>query len=393
MKKIYIVTLGILLVAALIIGGLAKPAPAWDWPKSLTIAVQAQESPMYAISVGWSSVLEKETGMKVRVTFEEIGSLRLRYIGKGRLDTCTEEPAGIRMTMEGIREHATRDGGPFPLRILWPNFLSAQTIMVRGDSDIKTMRDLKPGIKVSVHPGAGPRQTLLGLLAYAGLKEEDVNILEFGSMAASMRSIVDGKTVCCASDPGHPLNIEFEASPHGIRYLNLDPEENPQGAARLLKIQPTSVFGKPVLACKSARGIQAVIHAQLYVASENTDPELAYHLAKWVDENFNAYKGMHPTIACMSINAFRDVLDTACFPIHEGVLKYLKEKGVWTARDDKRQAHNVKLVNRYVAAYKAAIAEADAKGIKVYPKNKDWMNLWAKHKKGIPIFKVMPEIP
>lgn len=393
MKKVYIFTTMILLATAFILCGVINPstvsAQDWKWPKSLIIATQAQQSPMYAISVGWSSVLEKERGTKVRVTPEDIGAQRLRYVATGRFDMCTEEGAGIKMGIEGVREHATRDGGPFPVRILWTNFLNAQAIMIRGDSKIKSMADLKPGLKAGVHPGAGPRETLKSLIAYSGLEEKDINIIEFGSMEASMRSVVDGKTDFCGADPGHPLNIEFESSPHGIRYLTLKPDKNPEGIKGILRYQPTAFFGKPILSGKAGRDIIAIRQGMVYLGSaEKTDPELAYNLAKWIDQNYDAYKGMHPTIKCMSMDSFRDYLDNIYFPVHEGVIRYLKEKGVWTAEDEERQAYNTKLVDRYIAAYKGAIRKADAKKIKVSPENKAWMDLWAEEKKDIPIFKV-----
>lgn len=431
MKKFYLVALVILMVAGLVFGGCAKPTPApappappeeeevvpppppplppapppkeeevaptpppaWKWPEALTICTQQEASPMYAITVAWSSVLDKDTGTKTRITPEEIGALRLRRVGSGRYDMAVEENAGIRMTVEGISEHATGDGGPFPVRIFWPCFLASQTIVVRGDSDIKTMDDLKPGITAALHPGAGPRSTLLALMAWAGLEEEDVKILEVGALDAAMRAVVDGKADCCATDPGHPVCMELEGSPYGIRFLDLDAKKYPEAAARLLELQPTSDFGIPVLACKSAQGVRAIRMAMFYVVSKDTSAELTYHLAKWLDENFDAYKEMHPTIRCMSTEVFRDVLDTMILPVHEGTIKYLKEKGRWTEQDDKRQAYNVELVNKYVQAYKAAIADADKKGIKVDPYNEDWMSLWGEYKKNFPIFKVRAEIP
>ena len=390
MKKISFITLTVSITAVFLMANLVAISPvsaqSYKWPKSFTISVQSQQSPMYAVSVGWSSVMEKQTGMKLRVTAVEIGSQRLRSVATGKIDTCTESAPGMKMALEGIREHAIRKGGPFHMRILWTNFLVGQAIMVRGDSDIKSMSDLKPGMKVSVHPGGGPRITLLALLAYSGLSDKDVDILEFGSMEGSMRAVVDGKTELCASDPGHPLNIEFASSPHGIRFIPLDPDNNPEGAKRLLNVSPAEAFGKPVLAIKDARGMTMLIQAQMYLVSDKADPELTYNLVKWIDENYDSYKKAHPTIRCMSIDVFRKALDSSIIPVHQGVVKYLKEKGMWTSKDDERQKYNTQLIDRYIAAYKAAIAEADKKKIKVNPQNKDWMNLWSAHKKDLPIF-------
>ena len=395
MKKVYLVTLGILLVAALILGSSAKPALAWKWPKLITIVTHSAESPFYAVTVGWGAVFEKATGSRVRVMPEEIGPLRFKYVKQGRHDMAVEVAGGgVTVVLEGIESAATREGGPFQVRALWTNCLMANGLMVRGDSDIKTTDDLKPGIRFAIGPGPIQTKVALAWAAWAGLKKEDVQIVPFGSLPAAVRAIADGKADIVATNPTAPWTYEVEAAPHGIRWLDTDPKKDPQAVARYIKVMPFDVFAKaPRGSVKSAEGITLVFVPAFYFVRQSTDPELTYHLAKWLDENFDAYKKKHPDAAAMSIDTFRFTLDTALFPVHEGVIKYLKEKGMWTAADDKRQAYNVDLVSRYVKAYEAAIAAAGAKGIKVDPKKKEWMNLWAEHKKDLPVFKIMLEIP
>ena len=86
-------------------------------------------------------------------------------------------------------------------------------------------------------------------------------------------------------------------------------------------------------------------------------------------------------------------MGSSFIPLHRATINYLKEKGMWTAADDKRQAYNKNLFNRYIKAFDAAVAEADSKKIKAMPKNDEWLNIWAEHKKDIPRIKVMLEIP
>ena len=393
MKKVLLFSTMIVSMAALILVGYTKPTPAWEWPKLVTISTQMAPGPMNAISFGWGSVLEKSTGARVRVVSEEIGSLRLRYVKDGRFDMCTEGDAGAVLTLEGRGEHATRRGGPFPMRLFWNCMASSNGLMVRGDSPIKTMRDLRPGVKIAVHPGGIIRQSVRAYAAWAGLMEKDINFLEVGSIMSAMRAVMDGKADCCPGAADAPWSFELEATPHGIRWLEVDPKKEPEAAARYWEVMPTNVFGMAApTACRSAQGIVLEKVYQLYFVNASADPELIYNLAKWLDKNFDAYKRAHPAAGGMRFDAFRDRLDTAFIPVHRGVIKYLKEKGAWSANDDKRQAYNVKLVNRYVKAYKDAIAAAEAKGIKVDPMNKSWMALWADHKKDIPAFKAINEI-
>ena len=85
-----------------------------------------------------------------------------------------------------------------------------------------------------------------------------------------------------------------------------------------------------------------------------------------------------------------NVVETWYVPVHDGLIKYLKEKGLWTAAHDARQEQNIELITRYVDAFHEAIDMADEQGIMVDPANEEWMELWANYKKelGLPKFRM-----
>jgi hypothetical protein len=58
----------------------------------------------------------------------------------------------------------------------------------------------------------------------------------------------------------------------------------------------------------------------------------------------------------------------------------LKEIGMWTAKDEKRNQELLALEKDYQKAWKAALDEAKANNIKVSVKNKAWMDLWDGHR-------------
>ena len=67
-------------------------------------------------------------------------------------------------------------------------------------------------------------------------------------------------------------------------------------------------------------------------------------------------------------------------PLHEGAIRYLKEKGIWTDEHQARQDALVKLATDRVALWQSTIAEADAQGIEVSPESEDFKVLWEKAK-------------
>jgi hypothetical protein len=135
------------------------------------------------------------------------------------------------------------------------------------------------------------------------------------------------------------------------------------------------------------------VFANYLWARKELDPELAYHLAKWFHKNFDTYKVKDKNCELMSLDLFRESLDVVFLPVHEGTIKYLKEIGMWSAKDDRRQKYNVDLLTRYADGYKTAITEADKKKIKIDPTNKEWVELWNGVKKDIPKIELMFKIP
>jgi hypothetical protein len=68
-------------------------------------------------------------------------------------------------------------------------------------------------------------------------------------------------------------------------------------------------------------------------------------------------------------------------PLHEGTVRYLKEKNLWKPQYQARQDKLVELAKKRVAVYKDALEAATEKGISTAPGNKDWLALWAEFRK------------
>jgi len=125
-----------------------------------------------------------------------------------------------------------------------------------------------------------------------------------------------------------------------------------------------------------------------------TDPEMVYHYAKWLDENYDVYKDNHAWNKYMSIDILMQMVETSFIPVHDGLIKYLKEKGLWTAAHDARQEQNIELVTRYVDAFQEAIEMADDQGVIVDPSNEEWAELWYNYRDslGLPPYRMFTGI-
>jgi TRAP transporter TAXI family solute receptor len=398
-NKVLLISLALVLIVSLgafgACGEEEEGEEVWEWPEMFTIATSAIGSSDYAELTALAPIIEQDTGMKLRIVPEESIPLKARWVGQGLFD-CTTQSAGevASFCMEAKGGYLTRDGGPFQIRSFGQTIVQTFGIMVRGDSEIRTIYDIEPGTKMSVWTMPGGLEIVQAVLAWVNLTTDDVILVETGSYPDNMYMIADGRAdVCCLALPSSSTVQELEAGPHGLHWLDLNSAEDPEGAARFNTVLPCHQFAPVTIGVPSSIGHWGWGSPALLWTSADTDDELIYQLTKWLDENFDAYKDLHPNLADMSLERYRLSLDTAYLPVHEGTIRYLEEKGMWTEDDDVRQAYNIDLIASYCEAYEAAIDLADAEGIKVDPDSEEWVELWEDYKEeiGLPIFKVIYE--
>lgn len=393
LKPVFVLSTVLILLTFLT--NFAALASEWGWPRSLTIAVPGVGSSTYVTAAAWMPLLEKMTGMKTRILPENRSPVVSIWLVKGEIDLFANSSTGVASyNMEAKKGYATREGGPYQVRTIWLNQILNLGYMVRGDSSIKTIHDIKPGTKCAYWTGAPAASLAMdALLAWAGINKKEIKVFPFSTYPASLRSVPEGKADIAYGAPTSAVAFEGESAPHGLRWIPLEPKKDSKGAERYLKLNPSKMFGVCKAGVKSAVGVP-MLSTPFYIhGTANTDTNLAYHLAKWFHENFDAYKDKHANCKQMSLNSFLESLEVAYLPVHEGTIRYLKEIGKWSAKDDARQKYNVSLIEKYQNAYKLAIAQADKQKVEIDPKNEAWIAIWNNYKKDIPIFKVMLEIP
>jgi TRAP transporter TAXI family solute receptor len=370
------------------------------WPVSLPIGVPFVGSASYAGTVAWATAMERSTGMKIRVTPIPSWTEMMRGLKQGKVDAVALPMSEVSFTIMGLMpEHITREGGPFPLSVAWQLTANPFSLFVRGDSDIKTVYDIKPTVRgkrrLSVPAGIPVnRLTLVALLAFLNLEEKDAVFVNFGSDDAKIRGIMDGKADIGYANPESSVIFEADSSQYGTRWLDLPVDKDVEGRERFLNIRPQVLFSKLYTGVNSSHGVTGTISPIFFAFRDDTDPEFIYNLVKWTDENYESYKKSHKIVEnYMGIKSVRASMDYIYLPIHKGAMRYFKEKGLWSEKDDIRRNYNMDLLMRYDQRYKDAIAEADKKGIKVDPKNNEWVDFWRTFKKDLPIFRVMYDIP
>jgi len=363
-----------------------EPATAeFTWPDTMLIAAPGQSG--LAKYVSWASLLDADTPMQIRVVPEADQNKSMHLVSTGEMFLGQASKSALRNYLEAIEDCARKEWGPFQVRIVWLHSLANSGFYVRGDSPIQTIYDLGPGTRFSVwNLKTSTLNPTRSLLAWLELDEEDIEFVDAGTFEGAQRAITEGRADVAFCFPTSQSVYEQSAAPHGIRFLDLNSEADPEGAKRWQARNPMYTFAPMGSGVKEAIGAWGTVGYIFDVTSVNSDPDLVYNMAKWLDENYDRYKDAHASNEFMTLELLMDSLETTYIPVHEGLIRYLEEKGLWTEAHAGRQAENIALIDRYIAAYDAAIAEAEAKGMEISPTDTDWVVFWETYKveNGIP---------
>ena len=176
-------------------------------------------------------------------------------------------------------------------------------------------------------------------------------------MALALDSGTAGDAAFSSTISGQAYKIA--SSPRGINYPTF-PHSDKQGWARVNKIAPFFVpaFGTEGAGLSKEHKAEAATYPYpVLMTMKTTDAGLVYAMTKAMVELFDDYKDGAPGNNGWDIK--RQIFSWA-IPMHEGAIRYFKERGVWK---DEYERHNDALVKRQdtlAAAWAAYKAKAPA---------------------------------
>jgi len=228
----------------------------------------------------------------------------------------------------GTNEYAGK--GMKDLRMAFTVFPFRVGIIVRNNSDIKTVADLK-GKRIG-SGWTGFRQGIAlwdGLLANAGLSLKDTTPVPTTDLLRAADDFKSGKSDAFMFAAGGPKVAEANASiDGGVRFLNMD--DSSKAVAQMQKVRQEYSVAPQQPAPHLAGVIGPTNLMQYYIVvltNKNTPEDLVYKMVKTVHANKAAMVAGHP-----SFNAFTQ--DGMAVPhkriqYHPGAIKFFKEAGVW----------------------------------------------------------------
>jgi len=372
-KKLFCVVVFAVCFLFLIAGTSALAAK----PKEVSITSYGVGSQAYAFSAGIAEAVDKVAGIKTRVIPAGTDVARMLPLRAGEVDFSIFAGSTGWLASHGAGDFADPSWGPQPIRIAWRGGDVIVGVYTRGDSGLKKLSDLKGKRVGQVLGSKAISNGLLGPLASVGLylDKGDFKTVNFASHGTAGKALTAGAIDIYMFGTTGSRPVETAASVHGIHWFNIDPN-NKEGLKRLYEFCPWASIALATRYAGKDKGIKP-FYTMVYpynIWSYDTAPvDTVYEYAKAIWNGYDIYKNVHAELPHWNHEALADT--AGCFyPYHDGLVKLMKEKGIWTDKLEKFQQTQLDNEKKRMALWDIAQKEAKNKKIKVG--SPDWEKFW-----------------
>ena len=196
----------------------SAPALADDIKLPPTMAVTAYDTGTagFNIAVGVGKMMKDKYGTDVRVLPAGNDVARLAPL-RAKRALMSAMGSGTYFAQEGVFEFGAKEWGPQALQVLLSSVdCNAGALGVAADAGVKELKDLK-GKRIGFVVGSPAlNQNTLAYLAFAGLKQSDVKIVEFAGYGAMWKGLINNDADAAFGTTITGPAKEAETSPRGL---------------------------------------------------------------------------------------------------------------------------------------------------------------------------------
>ena len=315
-----------LLASAAVLATAFASAPALAQQKFVTIGTGGVTGVYYAAGGAICRLVNKDRAKHgIRCSVESTGGsvFNINTIKAGELDLGFAQSDVQYNAAKGMAQF--KDGGAYAdLRAVFSVHPEPFTVLARKEANIKTFADFK-GKRFNVgNPGSGTRASMEELLAGMGWKLSDFSLASELKADEHGSALCDGKIDGFFYGVGHPsANIQDPTTSCGAKLVGIS------GPAVDKLIADKPFYAKATIPGglypgnpdpTNTYGVLATV-----VTSAKAPAESVYQVVKAVFDNFEEFKKLHPALANLKPESM--VADGLGAPLHEGAVRYYKEKG------------------------------------------------------------------
>ncbi|MEO6271199.1 MAG: TAXI family TRAP transporter solute-binding subunit [Lautropia sp.] len=301
-------------------------APAVAQQKFMTIGTGGVTGVYYAAGGAICRLVNKDRAKhNIRCSVESTGGsvFNVNTIKAGELDMGFAQSDVQFNGFKGVGQF--KESGAYPdLRAVFSVHPEPFTVVARKEANVTKFEDFK-GKRFNVgNPGSGTRASMDQLLAANKWKMSDFSLASELKADEHGPALCDGKIDGFFYAVGHPsANIQDPTTTCGAKLISLTGPavdklvaDHPYYAKATI---PGGLYPNNPQATETY-GVLATV-----VASSKTPVETVYQVVKAVFDNFEEFKKLHPALA--HLKAEDMAKNGLSAPLHEGAVRYYKEKG------------------------------------------------------------------
>jgi TRAP transporter TAXI family solute receptor len=302
-----------------------------DLPRTMAIGTNPAGTGAHALGSGLAAVASKTTPISSKVQPYNGPNAWMSLLENGELEFGIINILDANMAATGTGNYKraypsirVAMGGVFPFTI---------GILVRDKSEIKQLSDLKGKRMAWDFGGHAINQTWQdALMEIGGVKPSEVTQVRVSNLNDGIRGLPEGKVDATISAIGIGVVEEVNAM-EPVRFLSVP---NTDAANKVL-----GRYGASVVKSTPSTGVKGGTDVMGYplhlVSSTKVSEKTVYTLVKAWSDNLQELQSLHPLF-----KRWQAVTDFTV-PYHPGAIKFYKEAGLWTAKQD---AHLKEICNK-----------------------------------------------
>jgi TRAP transporter TAXI family solute receptor len=301
----------------------------------VTIGTNPQGSLYYTVGGGMAAALQEALGRQVTVQPHAGSTVYLPLVAAG------EVTVGINSSLDtGAVARGDYGGTPQQnlrmLARLWPLRVA---LVARASDGMTEVKDLA-GKRVVTEFAALQSVSIVNqtILQAGGLALDDVEGISVSSLGPGMTALTEGDLDATGIAVGIPLTQQAHASiPGGIRYLDITGENattefvnSIYPGTYILTVDPTPRMPEVT------EPFQTIGYDVFLTVSSELSDEQATEILTALYDRFDGLREDYPPIRGGNKDAFATPSNTV--PFHPAAVAFYKERGMWTAENDARDA-------------------------------------------------------
>ncbi|MCJ7593333.1 MAG: TAXI family TRAP transporter solute-binding subunit [Desulfobacterales bacterium] len=303
-----------------------------DWPSAISISTPPVATGAYGVNVALCSLISKYLNVPCTVEGTPGDRAGVTILAKKEAEFTNASALPAWEAYRGIGEFAQL--GKTPLRLVAGCHAVYVHLATLEGSGIKSIEDIRGKRFMYLNPGAVLLYTSAeAILDAYGLKG-DVKVLKTAGLKPSIDALMEGRADVIAYPSGLGAGPFIELSTtKPTRFLPVD-------KAAIEKIQEKSpFFSGESLPAGTYKGQDKEVLCLVLRASTVTRADVpesfVYSVVKTLWEHLDEFRTLHTAAKEWAVE---DILDLRVIPWHPGVIRYYKERGLWTPELDKAQS-------------------------------------------------------